>query len=1204
MALMKNIPTSIQPYLDEIAQCLWNKNASIMIGAGFSMNANAMFDNAKRFPSWQDLGDVFYEKVRGEKIADAKYNFFDPLKLAYEVESNFGRSVLDNILRTNIPDSDYKPSELHQSLLSLPWTDVFTTNYDTLLERAAESVNERNYKVVVHKDNLVHSTPPRIVKLHGCFSASTPLIISEEDYRTYPQKFAPFVNTVQQTLLENTLCLIGFSGDDPNFLKWIGWIRDNLGTQNAPKIYLIGVLNLSTSQEKTLAQYNITCVDMSACESVGEKDHQAGIAAFINYCEQRKDAETQKGWKLSNELTHSRFNSTNPPKENEAEEEISQLLSLWKNERLSYPNWLVAPNELRCKLWNYTSHWSSVLDQKAPISISLFKSFIYEFLWRKEKSLLPIFDNEVESIWQAISSEFSGDSTSDGDALYIALALLRYYREEGKSDEWHSLFKKLEVHYSGQRDRDYLTYERALFLLVDNKSVELTDLLSTWGAGTSSAIWMYRKASILAEINRLTDAQDTLEQALIKTRRKINAGTVIDDYANVSLESYILVLLNNVNHAISINARNWTPKPNPEYLERLEELRQFQCSPLQEMQLLELEIKHNPAPFKPVAVTHGFDIGSKQTTRFYSNENKEALNAFRLLRFFEDTSLPFSLPHINIGVNGANNAIERISRIAPYWSMTTMLRTRNKESSELIFTRESLSQFESSYIDSLAKKYIELLSAYLNEENSLYEYGLILPEVLSRLCCRATLPVRDALVDLLLQIYRIKKPRNKLQSVDKLVKRLIVSFSDNEIFNRIGKITDIAYHAISDDVRELSSFDFPNPFNFFLGLSTSKITSKNHDVTVSNDMVKAFLSALGSENKEVRRGAIGTLVTLNDLGLLNKNQIRSFLAKLLSDKDRYGLPQNTNYYKSAYLGMFSGNTEIEKDFRKYLLDLSPLVQANTDNPNSFIISGRADQFTKELVISSKNIKFSNEELHQHAQKLIQWWQADKAIFEKYSTDSDSQIIIEMRNRFSLFVESLDVVMIQNELVEYQHSLQQMVSEFKVNGLDYLRLKAVAVNYLPFDRVQFINEVEDSLSSFEEQQVIDALGAINQLSRTDDKLDSKYIDALSTFIKYSRGQYLSSAFQVVINILYEKRTYLYSQLENTVLKALGNVLTGFDLLDFEEHLALRSKSAKLASDLNLYYVSNGKDVPPIIRLWADKCHSQQEFAEIRNQWKNY
>lgn len=63
---MKDISPSIRPYLEEIAQCLWSKNASIMIGAGFSMNAKPMFENAKRFPNWQDLGNVFYKKVRGE----------------------------------------------------------------------------------------------------------------------------------------------------------------------------------------------------------------------------------------------------------------------------------------------------------------------------------------------------------------------------------------------------------------------------------------------------------------------------------------------------------------------------------------------------------------------------------------------------------------------------------------------------------------------------------------------------------------------------------------------------------------------------------------------------------------------------------------------------------------------------------------------------------------------------------------------------------------------------------------------------------------------------------------------------------------------------------------------------------------------------------------------------------------------------------
>src|SRR5699024_11429726 len=75
-----------------------------------------------------------------------------------------------------------------------------------------------------------------------------PYIISEEDYRTYPTKYAPLVNTVQQSMLETQLCLLGFSGDDPNFLSWIGWLRDNMG-ENTPPIYLCGIFSQMSEYE-------------------------------------------------------------------------------------------------------------------------------------------------------------------------------------------------------------------------------------------------------------------------------------------------------------------------------------------------------------------------------------------------------------------------------------------------------------------------------------------------------------------------------------------------------------------------------------------------------------------------------------------------------------------------------------------------------------------------------------------------------------------------------------------------------------------------------------------------------------------------------------------------------------------------------------------------------------------------------------------
>ena len=46
--------------------------------------------------------------------------------------------VREKILKQAVPDEDFVPSRLYKKLMELPWCDVFTTNYDTLLERTAD----------------------------------------------------------------------------------------------------------------------------------------------------------------------------------------------------------------------------------------------------------------------------------------------------------------------------------------------------------------------------------------------------------------------------------------------------------------------------------------------------------------------------------------------------------------------------------------------------------------------------------------------------------------------------------------------------------------------------------------------------------------------------------------------------------------------------------------------------------------------------------------------------------------------------------------------------------------------------------------------------------------------------------------------------------------------------------------------------------
>lgn len=248
-------------YIREIAEALSENHAALMVGAGFSKNAEKVSITDKKFLNWNELSDLFYETVYGKEGPGKQYN--SSLRLAQEVEITVGRPKLEKIIKDAVPDLEYAPSEVYVKLMEMPWKDVFTTNYDTLLERAADKVTNRRYNVVICQEDLVNSNnAPRILKLHGSFPSYRPFIITEEDYRTYPVKFAAMVNTVQQALLENVFCMLGFSCEDPNFIKWIGWIHDNLGKSSSQKIYMVSVTHIAEAKRKLLFERNIIVIDL------------------------------------------------------------------------------------------------------------------------------------------------------------------------------------------------------------------------------------------------------------------------------------------------------------------------------------------------------------------------------------------------------------------------------------------------------------------------------------------------------------------------------------------------------------------------------------------------------------------------------------------------------------------------------------------------------------------------------------------------------------------------------------------------------------------------------------------------------------------------------------------------------------------------------------------------------------------------------
>jgi hypothetical protein len=188
--------------------------AAIMIGAGFSRSAARHVDGQKKIPLWNQITTSLLRDLypKNQNVA-----FADPLRVAEEFRAYYGQAALNDRIRFEMENDAWVPGSMYQSLLKLPWAEILTTNWDTLLERAALDVHSPYYAVVTKPSDLASAASPRIVHLHGTIGITETFIVAQEDYRTYPERYAAFVNFARQVFIENELCLLGFSGDDPNF---------------------------------------------------------------------------------------------------------------------------------------------------------------------------------------------------------------------------------------------------------------------------------------------------------------------------------------------------------------------------------------------------------------------------------------------------------------------------------------------------------------------------------------------------------------------------------------------------------------------------------------------------------------------------------------------------------------------------------------------------------------------------------------------------------------------------------------------------------------------------------------------------------------------------------------------------------------------------------------------------------------------------
>jgi hypothetical protein len=1302
-----DVPDSIRPYLDEIAERVWSERAVVMVGAGFSKNASAAF------PDWSQLGDILYQKAYGVKPDPVKQKYLNVSRLAEEVQTAIGYPALENLLRAAIPDLDTEPSDLHVKLLDLPWADIFTTNYDTLLERASAKVETRRYEIVINKNDIPYATKPRIVKLHGSFPSERPFIITEEDYRRYPSDFAPFVNIVQQALLENTLCLIGFSGDDPNFLHWIGWIRDNLGKEKSPKIYLVGLFDFPPARVQLLVNRGIIVIDFSCCVRTGKNGYKKALSKFIEYIENKRPDNLEWPGNKNNEF---------PKKGIEPFREMLRITENWKNQRLAYPGWRILPNNNRERLWFGTQAWVNFLPEIGNERLGADILYAFELIWRFERCLFPVFDRLARYCEKLLQKYWPFDKESvpknclffakqdkykdlpwndiQKAWLAIALAMLRSYREEGKRKQWVEAEKQLKVlsDYLTDEQKEFINYERFLYSLFTLDIGNAMQQLENWRPKESQPYWLVKRTAALAEMGQISGTDEIIRKSLIETRKKTDNKTSPERYNTVSSEAYQMILLRYIKNASNLVVKkkatdeeeqlmktlfvnDWkeiseeprtitgqdmilkkpkrfdSPDQDWENLisdesrkseyytylgkirdnqhikemkrlnSRWDELKRFRCDPWNELKLFELLLSKPLVQKERVTEKRGFDIHHLTKTYHFDASDKQELNAYAFLRFCEEIGLPFRVGSFTLGVETAEGSLQRISKTSAFWATATLFRLGETKYVDCVFARDSVYRYTEEEADRLISNYFRVLEKLQDNKQTdntfpYYPYSVrfaeLLIEVISRLCCKCSMSMKERILGFITTVYASSN-RKKYGSMKNLTNRLLNSMSEEKQYNLIPSLLKIRF---PENMSFPLKYDFINPF---LVLTVyHKCRSWIQTIEIPPLAIEDLLQQTRSDEVTKRSWSISSLSKLYGLGLLNETQKTEFGEVLWCKRDQEnGFPDCTVFYKFGFLRLpHPEGVDPEKLFRKYVTTASFPIQKNKQDGVS-ILNGYIPLVEEIIGAYQHDSHFwSTDEAVTILSRLIIWWDADKERLKEKKSSSlgFSSILEEFRSRFTLLLRVIANVIgpifsintpASDDVIE---SLDRLLTEMRDYGLQVLEAESACLPIYPEKRSDVYQRIYDALASNLETDEKDGLRALGKLI-FGNSIDSQSVPGfdpipmLSQYITWCPMRSIADAMQLVIPILREAPGDFSTDLENAVLKRLDRLLidTAYDKterdISFEENLEVRETAAAIAATLWGYYASRDTTVPRIIEEWKESSLSKDEFAEIRNAWKN-
>ncbi len=1193
-------------YMKEIAKALVDKNASIMVGAGFSKNARYNGSDDNRMLDWNRLADKFYNILYKDN-SKYKKEYLNPIALAEEVEIMYGRKKLHDIIRESLPDLEHSPADIHYSILELSWKDIFTTNYDTLLERASKEVINRDYLVINNKEDLVHSAKDsRIIKLHGSFPSNIPFIITEEDYRKYPKNFGPYVNTVQQALIENTFCMIGFSGNDPNFLSWIGWLSDNYSNVIPQQIYLISVGGENEVQKAKLKSKNIMVLDLK--KMWPNLNYENRIMSFLSNINSILEKEKDKiQWININDLKElDKISNDNNINKLDGET-LRKYTGFIKEKIKSYPGWIAMPTKYK----NISAHMlGKMVDilfriKRLDIENSIKIDFIYEYLKFKDISNRPIFKEEIPIIEEIIKNV----AYDERKINLIKLMLLRSYREFGLREEFDKLIMNIDRNILGDYYTNFLRYEECMMELHSLNLLAFSEKVLKWDVDSYDYYWTLIKISLLVKLEDYEICEEIAKNTLYNLRKIRYKKLDLEFIRNQSIEDCLVKLTNHIKQAINPFYTEESEYEEAMIKNNLIGENSFEWIKENKTYVSSFRFEYRGESIKKTKLL--FDLDSKMKRHSFKSENKVLIESLEYLRFREVTGTPFLIGNVT-SKEGIVELIRRILDYNPSLALITLIKSNENKGLGHIYNRRILNNISMDEADFKCKRSLDLINDFLLEEinknnwfhaKNIYDYtaGLI-PEIVSKLITKCSLEIRDEVLDTCLNIYSSDKIKS-FKKVNVLIRRLINSYSKSELIERISLFLKFPF------INEQREREYPDPISYV------EVEWNFKKIKLASDAYKDIISQLFIYEDKYKMENLIRIIIVYFIFEFNESEENKLENLIWSNYDGSNLPEINGINKYILMELPYSEYISLDELKAKLVDeaIEELENECTEGNNGIIISGSNNiAFNMvERVISDSILDV--DKLEYVIELLLKLILKYKKELESYGLFN----IFNYKNETRLKIKKCGIL-IRNILYYYPtvnhtkntlDNIQQIIKT--LSELDiYIPSLTILYELVVNKNTDIIPIVRETALYNREDEFIDLMFTLSLIIsgknieiKKDIKINWLKIILERICITNDSYQSIKKLTEIVESLSDEDFNIISSYIIILIEKSLGYTKIG-EYDSREDVIKKLTYKKEISRFTNMLYKRNLKEnerLNKLVMKWKDICENKNEFVEIRKYW---